>query len=136
MLPTFRTFWARDAGAASTEAAFAVAALVGVAAVAAFLMLGGDNRQADAPRLAPQEVALTELLDGQIRQFSAAQVRMRLATYLDPSERTASQLRNAHRIWARRVGDRDYSDPDLAADMLAIIERAMQLRGVRPHPGL
>jgi hypothetical protein len=97
-----------------------------------FLVTGGNPAPASAPAT-PAAVALAELTDGRIRQFTPMQVQERLDRYLDRAERTDAQLRNAHRIWARRINDPDYSDPDLAADMFAIIDTALRLRGVRPH---
>ncbi len=136
MRRSLQAFLGQDSGAARTEAGFAIAALVGVVAVAVFLVINGGPRERAPARLPPEEAALVELMDGEIRQFTRTQVRQRLDTYFDPFERTDSQLRNAHRIWAERVGDRLYRDPDLANDMLAIIDRAMVARGVTPHPGL
>jgi hypothetical protein len=133
-----RLLWAfltRETGAARTEAGFAVAAVLGVAMIAAYLVMSGGPQERAPQPVAPEEVALADLLDGQIRQFSAMQVRQRLATYLDPSDRTDAQLRNAHRTWAERVAKPRYADPDLAHDMVTIIERAMQVRAVRPHAG-
>lgn len=122
-----------EAGAARVEAVFAVATLLAVAGVVAMLVMNGGPREREPSTPPPEEVAMAELLRGEILQFSPAQVRQRLDTYLDPIERTDSQLRNAHRTWSQRTSDPRYGDPELANDMFAIIDRAMQIRGVTPH---
>lgn len=136
MTRRLQDFLRQDLGAARTEAAFAVAALVVVVAMAVYLVMSGGPEERSPARLTPLDLALSELMEGEIRQFSQVQVRQRLETYFDPSDRTDSQLRNAHRTWAERSGDQGYRDPDLANDMFAIIDRAMIERGVIPHPGL
>ena len=136
MRRSLKAFVIAEAGAARTQAGFAIAALFGVLAMSAFLGMNGGPTAPARSSLPAEEVALMDLLDREIRQFTPGQVRTRLDTYLDPSERTAAQLRNAHRNWAERVTGGRYSDPDLAHDMFAIIDRAMQIRGVRPHPGV
>jgi len=127
-------FLRHETGAAKTEAGFAVAALCVVVAVAVYLVMSGGPQERDPTPTAPEEVALAELTGGEIRQFSELEVRQRLDTYLSPTERTDAQLRNAHRTWSERVSDPAYRDPDLAHDMFAIIERALRIRGVQPHP--
>ena len=123
-------------GGARVEVLFAGAALLAVLVMSAFLVTAPTApQQAEAPR-DPAEVALAQLLSGEIQQFSASQTRVRLNTYLDPTDRTDAQLRNAHRTWAQRVGDPRYGDQALANDMFRIIDHAMRIRGVRPHPGL
>ena len=129
-----RSFFSDEAGAAKTQTGFAIAASVGVLAVVIYLVAAGEGRQARmAPPPSPQEIALAELLNGQIRTFNDSQTRVRFERYMDPGERTDAQLRNAHRTWARRAADPYYDDPDVAADMFKIIDTAMQLRRVRPH---
>jgi len=128
------TFFNETSGAAKVEAVFAVLALTAVALVAVYLVMSGPEEEIAPPR-DPVEIAMTELLGGQIRQFSPMQARARLNIYLDPSQRTNTQLRNAHRTWTARNADRFYSDPDLANDMAAILDHAMRIRGVRPDAG-
>lgn len=123
-------------GGARVEVVFAAMALCAVIGMGMFLFVTPPAPQAAAPPTDPVEVALTDLMAGQIRQFSPSQVRVRLDTYMDRSERTDAQLRNAHRSWAERVGDPRYPDQALANDMFVIIDHAMRLRGVRPHPGV
>lgn len=124
-------------GGARVEVIFAAAALVAVIAISVFLMASPPRvQQTAAPARDPAEVALAQLMSGEIVQFSASQTRVRLQTYIDPTDRTDAQLRNAHRTWAERVGDARYSDPALANDMFRIIDHAMRIRGVTPHPGL
>jgi hypothetical protein len=128
-----RQFLTSERGAARTQTGFAIAAAIGVAVVSAYFLLTGGQPQIERVRMTPTEVAMQDLMSGNIRQFTSVQVRQRLATYLDTRERTDAQLRNAHRNWARRAADPTYQDPDLAHDMNAIISAAMELRGVRPH---
>jgi len=131
-----QAFLRHDTGAARTEAAFAVTALLVVVGMAAYLLTSGPPQDSGPARLAPEEAALEELMGGEIRQFSRFEVSQRLDTYFDPYERTEAQLRNAHATWAARDADPLYRDPDLANDMRAIIERAMDARGVTPRRGL
>ena len=129
------SFFRQTTGAARVEAIFAILALVAVSVVAVYLMVGAPDEDRAPPPRDPVEVAMAELLGGQIRQFSPLQVRSRLDTYLDPGQRTNTQLRNAHSTWTARTADRFYSDPDLANDMAAILDHAMRIRGVRPDVG-
>ncbi|NKX43391.1 hypothetical protein [Roseicyclus persicicus] len=126
-------FLRRESGAAKTRTGFFLAAGLGVLVVLVFLMLGGGQQGPEDVRPTPEQAALAELMEGGIRQFNATQVQVRLERYLNPAERTDAQLRNAHRTWARRAGDRSYGEPDLAHDMFAIIDAALRLRGVQPH---
>jgi len=136
MMRKIRLFLRHEVGAAKTEAGFAIAALCVVAAVAVYLvMIGGPRERPPAPP-SPAETALADLTAGEMRQFTDLQVSQRLDTYLSPTERTDAQIRNAHRTWAERARDPAYRDPDLAHDMFLIIDRAMQIRGVQPHPDL
>ena len=123
-------------GGARIEVIFAVAAVIAVLGMSVFLFTTTPAPQQVAPPRDPVEVALAQLLSGEIQQFSAAQTRVRLNTYVDPTDRTDAQLRNAHRSWAERVGDPRYGDQALANDMFRIIDHAMRIRGVRPHEGL
>jgi hypothetical protein len=129
-----RAFGRSERGAAATRTGFVLAATLGVAVVALSLMLGG-GRQAPVPAaVSPVDSAVAELMALPIRSFTETQTRQRLERHLDPAERTNAQLRNAHRTWARRVAEGTYVDPDLAADMRAITEAALRLRGLNPHP--
>lgn len=121
-------------GGARVERLFAGFAALAVLGVSVFLLTAPPAPQQAPPPRDPAELALAELMSGQILQFSAMQVEARLATYLDPTERTTAQLRNAHRTWSARLGDPAYGDQALANDMVLIIERAMHIRGVAPHP--
>lgn len=134
MMTLIKTFLRAETGAAKTQAGFAVAASIGVMIVSAYLVFhGGAAPQRFEGGPPPEEVALATLLNGQIQQFNPLQTETRLRRYINPAERTDAQLRNAHRIWARRAADRWYENPELASDMFLIIDAAMQLRGVRPH---
>jgi hypothetical protein len=99
------------------------------------LMLGG-GRAAPEPvaSLSPVDVAMAELMALPIRSLTPEQTRLRLERHIDPSQRTTAQLRTAHRIWARRVAEGSYVDPELAVDMRAITEAALRIRGISPHP--
>lgn len=123
-------------GGSRIEVIFAAAAVVAVLVVSAFLFTTTPAPQQAPPARDPVEVALAQLLSGEIQQFSASQTRVRLNTYVDPTDRTDAQLRNAHRSWAERVGNPRYADQALANDMFRIIDHAMRIRGVRPHEGL
>ncbi len=129
-------FLGRDSGAARVEAVFAGVALVVAAVMAVFLFVAAPAPEAAPVRNDPVEEAMTQMMGREIRQFTPLQVRSRFQTYLDPTERTDTQLRNAHRTWAGRVGDPRYDRPDLANDMFIMIDHAMRIRGVRPHEGL
>jgi hypothetical protein len=122
-------------GGARIEVIFAAVALVVVLGMSVFLLAAPPAPQQTAPARDPAEIALTQLMSGEIQQFTASQTRVRLNTYIDPTDRTDAQLRNAHRTWAERIGDPRYNDPALANDMFHIIDHAMRIRGVRPHPG-
>ncbi|WP_439140462.1 hypothetical protein [Roseicyclus sp.] len=118
----------------ATQTGFGIAAVVGVALVLVFLAMGG-GRAAPAPVVTdPVERAVAELMQRPIQSFNETQIRVRLMRHLDASQRTNAQLRNAHRVWARRVTDMRYSDPVMARDMEAITATALALRGLRPHP--
>lgn len=127
-----RAFVTGDSGAARVRSIFAIAALASVAVVSLALITGDPATDQAAPPANPQAQALASLMAGQIRQFTEAQVRERLQTYLSPAERTDAQLRNAQAAWAARIANPRYPDPDLAHDMKAIIDHAMQIRGVVP----
>ena len=136
MLAAIQSFWSGERGAASTRKGFVLAAAASVIAMSSYLMTPGTQ---SAPRAAPpsaEALALARLTEGQIRSFDEATVARRLAMFADPREFTEMQLRNAHRTWSRRALDGSYGQPDLAADMAAIAEAAMGLRGVRPHNGI
>lgn len=136
MMRFARRFVGQESGAARVEAVFAGVALVAVTLMAVYLFAAGPAPEVSAPAPDPAEQAMSQMLSREILQFSPLQVRARLQTYLDPSERTDSQLRNAHRTWSGRIGDPSYGDPDLANDMFVIIDHAMRIRGVRPHDGV
>lgn len=136
MMQGLGRFLGREAGAARVEAVFAGVALVAVAIMAVFLFVASPAPEAAPVRNDPAEEAMTLMIEREIRQFTPLQVRSRFQTYLDPTERTDAQLRNAHRTWAGRVGDPRYDRPDLANDMFIMIDHAMRIRGVRPHDGL
>lgn len=136
MMQQLRRFFGEEPGAARVEAVFAVVALVVVVAMAVFLFVAAPAPEAAPVRNDPVEEAMTQMMAREIRQFTPLQVRSRFQTYLDPTERTDTQLRNAHRTWAGRVGDPGYDRPDLANDMFIMIDHAMRIRGVRPHEGL
>lgn len=122
-------------GGARVEVIFAGAALLAVLVLSVFLLAAPPAPQQAAPPRDPAEVALAQLMAGEIQLFTESQARVRLGTYLDPSDRTDAQLRNAHRTWAERVGDPRYADQALANDMFHIIAHAMRIRGVTPHEG-
>ena len=108
--------------------------MIGVAVVLVFLAMGG-GRAAPAPVVIdPFERAVAELMQRPIQSFNETQVRVRLTRHLDPNQRTNAQLRNAHRVWARRVADMRYSDTVMARDMEAITAKALAMRGLRPYP--
>ncbi|MDG3041869.1 hypothetical protein [Roseicyclus marinus] len=123
-------------GGARVEVVFAAMAFCAVIGMGLFLFVTPAATPRAAPATDPVEVVFTDLMAGEIQQFSPSQVRVRLETYMDRSERTDAQLRNAHRSWAERLGDPRYADQALANDMFVIIDHAMRLRGVRPHPGV
>ena len=129
-----RAFRTSEHGAAVIQTGFAIAALIGMALVSVTLTMGAERAAPKAVVADPVELALAELIARPIQSFDETQIRVRLARHLDPSQRTAAQLRNAHRVWARRVGDVTYGDPVLARDMEAITATALALRGLRPHP--
>jgi hypothetical protein len=132
--PAVREFGRSQRGAAATRTGFVLAAMLGVSVVALSLIFGG-GRAAPAPvAMSPVDSAMAELMALPMRRSSQDQTRARLERYADPGERTDAQLRNAHRTWARRVAEGSYTDLDLAADMAAITEAALRLRGLRPHP--
>lgn len=130
----WRAFRKSESGAVATQTGFAIASVIGVALVLVFLAMGG-GRAAPTPVMAdPFELAVAELMQRPIQSFNETQVRVRLSRHLDPAQRTNAQLRNAHRVWARRVADMRYSDPVMARDMEAITAKALAMRGLRPHP--
>lgn len=53
MRRSLQAFLGQDSGAARTEAGFAIAALVGVVAVAVFLVMNGGPRERAPARLPP-----------------------------------------------------------------------------------
>jgi hypothetical protein len=118
------------------QTGFAIAALIGMALVAVTLTMGAERAEPKTVVADPVELALAELIARPIQSFDETQIRVRLARHIDPSQRTAAQLRNAHRAWARRVADVSYGDPVLARDMEAITATALALRGLRPHPDI
>lgn len=131
--PRLCAFARDERGAAATRTGFAIAAALGVLVVAVTLLLGGGRAEPAPAALSPVDSAMVELMRVPIRTLNETQTRVRLERLLDPSQRTNAQLRNAHRTWARRVAERNYNDLDLAADMLAIAEAALRLRGLSPH---
>lgn len=129
-----RSYRQSESGAVATQKGFAIAAVIGVVVVLVIFAMGG-GRAAPAPVAAdPVDVAVAALMQRPIESFDETQVRVRLLRHLDPGQRTNAQLRNAHRVWARRAGDLRYADPALARDMEAITAKALALRGLRPHP--
>jgi hypothetical protein len=137
MAGRLRPFATSELGAAKTQAGFAIAAGLGVILMVGIIALnGGPVADRSPPRLSPEEAALAQMLEAGMQQFTPTQASARFDIYMDPSQRTDAQLRNAHRIWAERSGNPAYGEPELAADMFAIIDNALRLRGVRPHDGL
>lgn len=68
--------------------------------------------------------------------FSTDGVLLRYDIWSDPSRKTDAQLRNSHRTWARRLADPAYSQPGRAADLVRIMEMAMDVRDVDPHTNI
>lgn len=129
-----RCFATCQSGAVATQAVFAILAVIALAVVLMFFAMGG-GRAAPAPIVAdPVDLAVAELMARPIARFDAVQTRVRLVRHLDPAQRSDAQLRNAHRIWVQRAADARYDDPVLARDMVAIIAKALAMRGVAPHP--
>lgn len=129
-----RGFRKSENGAVASQTGFAIAAVIGVAVVLVFLAMGGGRAAPVPVVIDPFERAVAELMQRPIQSFNETQVRVRLTRHLDPNQRTNAQLRNAHRVWARRVADMRYSDPVMARDMEAITAKALAMRGLRPHP--
>ncbi|MCK0169328.1 hypothetical protein MWU52_17375 [Jannaschia sp. S6380] len=50
------------------------------------------------------------------------------------NDMSENQLRNQQRTWRNRAADPDYSNPGRAADQIAVLNVAMEARGVDPHP--
>ena len=129
-----RGFRKSENGAVASQTGFAIAAVIGVAVVLVFLAMGG-GRAAPAPVVIdPFERAVAELMQRPIQSFNETQVRVRLTRHLDANQRTNAVLRNAHRVWARRVADRRYSDRVMAREMEVLTAKALAMRGLRPHP--
>lgn len=78
----------------------------------------------------------TVLAEGPNAFFSPSAVTSRYDIWSDPVQKTEAQLRNSHRTWARRLNDPAYSQPDRAADLVRILEMAMDERGVEPHTNI
>jgi hypothetical protein len=133
MLTTLRAFWTSELGAASTRRGFIVAASLGVVMMSVYVVANGGQAPERPTGPTADEVVLARLTSGEVRTFNAATVERRLTMFMDRTEFTDAQLRNAHRTWSRRAADRSYGQRDLAADMVTITAAAMELRGVRPH---
>lgn len=131
---TLAGFARSERGGAPVRTGFVVAAILGVAVITLSDSFGDQAAAPVAVSVTPLDHAMVTLMSLPIRTMDMAQARARLERHADSNQRTAAQLRNAHRIWARRVAEGAYADPDLAADMLAITTQAMILRGIRPHP--
>lgn len=74
--------------------------------------------------------------DGPHEFFSEDGVLLRYDIWSDPDQKTDAQLRNTHRTWSRRVNDPAYSQPGRAADLVRILEMAMDARSVDPHTNI
>lgn len=55
-------------------------------------------------------------------------------TLVDPIVTTEAALQTEHSLWSGLAGDPSYPDPELAAERVALIEVAMDARGLEPQP--
>lgn len=75
----------------------------------------------------------TVLAEGPRQFFSSEAMRRRYEAFSNTRQTTDDDVRNAHRTWMRRVADHAYSQPGRAADMVLILENALEVRGLEPH---
>lgn len=78
----------------------------------------------------------TALREGPRDFFSANAMGNRYNIFSDPAQRTEAQVRNAHRTWSRRMNDVAYSQPGRAADMVRILDQALEVRDIEPHTNI
>lgn len=68
----------------------------------------------------------------ELTHFGSNWVNNRMAKLMDPEEVSDQQLRNQHSTWTSRAADPNHAKHDRAADQVAVLEIAMDARGVRP----
>lgn len=129
-----RAFWAGQAGAVSVKMIVALVATIAMVLVVGSVNLRGGQAAVVVAPADPVEIAVADLLERPMQSLDETQLRVRLARHLDPAQRSAAQLRHAHRVWAGRMMDSRFADRGLAHDMAAITQAALALRGLSPAP--
>ena len=53
-------------------------------------------------------------------------------TLADPAQRTDHELLSEYQLWSDLAADENYADPELAAERVALIQVALDARGLEP----
>jgi len=142
-----RRFASDDSGTIAVTRMFMIAAAlsIGLIVVGVFAFgAGATPEQGPTPQAAAEAAfraanfgrdRATVLAEGPRQYLTPREMRSRYLIFSDPRQTSDAELRSAHRTWVRRSNDHAYSQPGRAADMVRLLEQALDARALTPHSG-